>query len=115
MAIRVISLADAIERTASAFVDPSSDDAYKTLNSLLMLPPEAQWARVAGRDVRSTSPPVHQFADATAGLSIVRWLAQRVLPYPTFLIDEPRAALMLDYSSAVGAGSRSTRRSASPP
>lgn len=94
-AVRIISLANAIETTASAFAEPLSGDAYGVLNSLLELPDGARWALSAGRDVRSTSPPVHQFAEATAGLSVVRWLAQRVLPYPTFLVDPPRAALML--------------------
>lgn len=108
LAVRVISLAHAIETVAAAFTaaapsdgtDTPAADGYKTLTLLLGLSNTAQWARSAGRDVRSTSPPVHQFVEATTGLSVVRWLAQRVLPYPTFLVDEPRAALMLGIEPA---------------
>ncbi len=40
-------------------------------------------------------PPLSSLAEHTAGRSVLRWFLQRVLPYPTFLLDEMRAAALL--------------------
>lgn len=94
LANRVIALDEAIGATVAAFQSPKQTPT-ETLAALFQLPVDASWAASATRDMLSTSPPVHQFAAATDGLSVVRWLSQRVLPYPTFLLDQPRVSLGL--------------------
>jgi CheY-like chemotaxis protein len=38
--------------------------------------------------VAECHPPIFELAANTNGLTVLRWLAQRILPYPCFLIDE---------------------------
>jgi CheY-like chemotaxis protein len=64
------------------------------LQRLLDLP-QTPWTQVAARDVHAAQPPINQLATATHGLSILRWLGQRILPYPTFLLDQARLAMAL--------------------
>jgi len=52
------------------------------------------WAEVAHRDVHAAQAPINQYGTATHGLSVLRWLGQRVLPYPTFLLDSRRLAMI---------------------
>jgi len=59
------------------------------------------WADVAERDVHAAQPPLNQYGNATHGLSILRWLGQRVLPYPTFLLDGRRLAMACGVSPEV--------------
>lgn len=88
---RVVSLADAFPAVAGI---GDADDPHEALGRVMALP-DTNWARVAARDVHAAAPPVRQLALSTHGLSVVRWLSQRILPYPTFLIDAPRVALAL--------------------
>ncbi|WP_434769925.1 hypothetical protein [Curtobacterium flaccumfaciens] len=57
--------------------------------------PDAPWAAVAVAQIEDTRPPAHSMAEATAGRSYLRWLAHRVLPYPTFLLNKAHAANLL--------------------
>ena len=56
---------------------------------------DQEWDEVARRHVVETRPPLHSVAQQTHGTSVMRWFLQRVLPYPTFLIDEWRVATRL--------------------
>ena len=56
---------------------------------------DREWDEVACRHVVETRPPLHSVAQRTHGTSVMRWFLQRVLPYPTFLIDEWRVAIRL--------------------
>jgi hypothetical protein len=49
--------------------------------------PEVDWADRAWRDVEECHAPLHELAASSHGLTFVRWLAQRILPYPCFLLD----------------------------
>lgn len=53
------------------------------------------WFEVALDDVSETRPPVHFVAQRTHGASIMRWFLHRVLPYPTFILDDRMVAIRL--------------------
>jgi hypothetical protein len=57
--------------------------------------PSADWAGLAREQIGQCRPPV-EVADTSAhGLSWLRWLAHRVLPFPTFLLQDTYVAAML--------------------
>ena len=92
---RIILLAQAVQNVPATWpVDPQKADA--DLKNFLDLPRgpdtfgEAAWA-----DVLDCHPPLHELSSASRGLAILRWLAQRILPYPCFLLDECQVALKL--------------------
>jgi hypothetical protein len=59
----------------------------------LALPAEASWADTARWQIEQCRPPRHVVATSTAGRAWLRWFLQRILPFPTFLLDDRRAAL----------------------
>lgn len=90
---RVADLARAVREIGRGWPKDDDDtDREAALWKLLALP-DAEWTEVAVRDVHAAQPPVNQFADATHGLSVLRWIGQRILPYPTFLLDARRLAM----------------------
>lgn len=61
--------------------------AVEMLGSLLAVPKQS-WADLAVEQVMECRPPVFELSERTHGLVLLRWLLHRILPYPTFLIDE---------------------------
>lgn len=52
----------------------------------------------AGLQIEEAHPTAHRLAAQTSGSGFLRWFLQRVLPYPTFLVGDVRAALALGLS-----------------
>lgn len=96
---RIVVLADAGHLASEAW-STEEDDPAEALERYLKLPTEASWAKRGRVDLAVAQPPIHQLAAASGGLSVLRWLAQRILPYPTFLVDEAQAAVMLGVDPA---------------
>jgi CheY-like chemotaxis protein len=46
-------------------------------------------------DVLRCRPPLYDLASSTRGMSIVRWMLHRIMPYPCFLMDESEIAIRL--------------------
>ncbi len=67
----------------------------RLLRSLLRLPDSQTWCDRAWDDVERCYPPRRDLADASRGLSVIRWLLQRILPYPCFLLDVRHLAARL--------------------
>ena len=89
----IISLAQGVERLPGTWpTDP--EEALAELRGLLNLGSEA-YAEAAWDDVLTCHPPVHELSEASHTLALLRWLAHRILPYPTFLIDEFHLATAL--------------------
>ena len=61
---------------------------------------QQNWVDVAVDHVAKTHPPVHSVAMRTHGTSILRWFLHRILPYPTFLVDEWKIATHLGVTQA---------------
>lgn len=61
----------------------------------LQVPRDAPWGPTAIAQIEDARPPAHSLAQDTAGRSYLRWLAHRVLPYPTFLLNRAHAANLL--------------------
>lgn len=63
----------------------------------------AQWLGLAGapfeaaalQQIEDCHPTAHRLAQQTSGSGFLRWFLHRVLPYPTFLVGDVRAALAL--------------------
>ena len=51
--------------------------------------------RLAWAHVLQCHPPLHELSVATDGLTCLRWLAHRILPYPCFLSDALHVAVRL--------------------
>ena len=78
------------------------------LLSALRLDSGADWAASAREDVVNSKPPLHELASRTRGMAIVRWLLHRILPYPTFLIDERQLRARLRVEALSGQGEDSS-------
>jgi hypothetical protein len=73
--------------------DPA--DAVAALKSWLALPLSAPWVESAWRSILRCRPPLHDFAQSTQGIGVLRWMLHRILPYPTFLFDDVHLAARL--------------------
>jgi hypothetical protein len=60
--------------------------------------PSEHWTEAALADVQVCRPPEHAVAAYTAGSAWFRWFAHRILPFPTFLLSDRRAATLLRIS-----------------
>jgi hypothetical protein len=72
-----------------------SPDAGFILRSWLGLDPKLSWCEFAWEAIQRCHPPIHEFAKHTNGVGVIRWLLHRILPYPTFLIDDSHLAARL--------------------
>ncbi|XTZ14461.1 hypothetical protein ACQSSU_23660 [Micromonospora echinospora] len=57
--------------------------------------PDAKWKEAALADVQVCRPPENFVAAYTSGSAWLRWFAQRVLPFPTFILPDIWAATLL--------------------
>jgi hypothetical protein len=65
----------------------SKDDLRRTLSRWLGLEHKADWLEQAWVDIEDCHPPVHGISTHTRGISFLRWMLHRILPYPTALVD----------------------------
>jgi hypothetical protein len=94
-AARIVELAEATVEAAGLWHPESVAEDLKPLAAFLLLPADAAWEKHALALLGSTQPPAHSLAASSRGLSVVRWLAQRILPYPGLLVDDRHAAVLL--------------------
>lgn len=62
--------------------------------------PDVAWSDDARWQIEQCRPPQHVVAEKTAGLAWLRWFLQRILPYPTFLLDRIHLAVTLGLDTA---------------
>jgi hypothetical protein len=93
----VVSLANAIRGLPRNWPEASTK-ATKSLHGLLSLDPKAPYAATAIEDIAACHPPIHELSNVSHALSVIRWLAHRILPYPTFLDDQVALAARLRVS-----------------
>lgn len=92
---KVASLAAAVCALRTPWPADSPDEAADALSEWLGLPPNVTWHDAAWRAIRLCHPPLHEFAQHTHGVGILQWALHRILPYPTFLLDEAHLAARL--------------------
>jgi hypothetical protein len=91
LAGRIYALSAAVENLPSTWAASSDDFGSEWLG----LPKDASWGDLALQQIEDCRPPTHALSANTGGRAVVRWLAQRILPYPTFLIDAQHCAVSL--------------------
>ncbi|MEV0425356.1 hypothetical protein [Micromonospora sp. NPDC050495] len=89
-AARIAQLANATASLSSDWGPDSGDPGLRWLGV-----PDADWSRDARWQVEQCRPPQHVVAQRTAGRAWLRWFLHRILPFPTFLIDERKLATSL--------------------
>jgi hypothetical protein len=90
----VVALASAIRQLPTVWPDDPLG-ASKALYRLLGLNQRAPFYETAVDDVSACHPPIHELSTATHALAVIRWMAHRILPYPTFLTDDVGLAARL--------------------
>lgn len=90
-AARLHEIARAVGDLQSLVMDPVSWNEGARWLSV----PDAKWTEAALADVQVCHPAENVVAAYTAGTAWLRWFAQRVLPFPTFLVPTPWAATTL--------------------
>ena len=91
-ATTVADLAEAIHTLPRPWPSDSADTAKSALEKWLALPGDATWRSAAWEEIQRCRPPIHEFAEHTHGIGVLRWALHRILPYPTFLIDDMHLA-----------------------
>lgn len=92
---KVAALAAAVSALPTPWPADSPDAAAGALSEWLGLPSDVTWHDAAWRAIRLCHPPLHEFAEHTHGVGILQWALHRILPYPTFLLDEAHLAARL--------------------
>lgn len=95
---RVAELAAAVESLPQDWPGEAAASATEALHKWLALPKDVPWVEAATREIRRCRPPIHEFAEHTHGIGVVRWALHKILPYPTFLLDEAHLAARLRVS-----------------
>lgn len=91
---QICSLADAVAALPERWPTQDREDATGLFREWLKLP-EAQWQSLAWQDIEDCHPPIHELDTHRDGMRLVRWMTQRILPYPCFLTNESRLAARL--------------------
>jgi hypothetical protein len=94
-ASRVADLAEAVRALPQPWPGDSSEHASQTLKAWLKFPSECEWHAAAWDGVLRCHPPIHEFAEHTHGIGVLRWALHRVWPYPTFLLSDVHLAARL--------------------
>jgi hypothetical protein len=94
-ALRIAELAAAVRALPSHWPWDEPEGAVGALSQWLGLHPDATWYDAAWRAIRLCHPPLHEFAEYTQGVGVLQWALHRILPYPTFLLDEAHLAARL--------------------
>jgi hypothetical protein len=94
LADRVAELGRAVRQLPVSWPDKAADS-WEPVRSLLGWSDDGRASAQRWQEVRDCRPPVRELAMASQGLALLRWLAHRVLPYPTFLSDDRAVARRL--------------------
>lgn len=89
------SLALGVSRLPSDWPLGDSEGVRAQADDLLKLDVESDWYERAWESIQRCHPPLAELSSWSHGLAFLRWVAHRVLPYPTFLLDELHLAARL--------------------
>jgi len=91
----VKSLAQATATLREAFRDLESPAERMEVLLRLLAVDDVAWRDEARLHIERCRPPVYEVAGDSHGAATLRWLLQRILPYPTFLYDMANFAARL--------------------
>jgi hypothetical protein len=91
---KILGLGLAVQRLARTWPE-NAPEAEQELHNLLALPEDVDWSERAADEIEDCHPPIHELSELSHTLALLRWFAQRVLPYPCFLADRFYAAARL--------------------
>lgn len=94
-AAQVVQLAAAVQALPASWPQDNAPAAGDILRTWLGLDDSLPWAQSAWDDVIRCRPPIHEFAEHTNGVGVLRWMLHRILPYPCFVIDDIHLAARL--------------------
>lgn len=78
-----------------------SSSGTNELNSLLAVSKaRPNWREQLTEEAMRCLPPVHELRSWSHGLAFIRWMLQRILPYPTFLVETKNLAARLGVDPA---------------
>jgi hypothetical protein len=97
MCRQLISLARGVKELPRNWPHDSNVRKDETLHALLAMP-DLPWSSAAIGDLSRCHPPIQELSTWSHGLAFLRWMLQRILPYPTFLLDDCQAALRIGIS-----------------
>lgn len=87
------SLASAVLNLPQSWNGLTTEDIYEWLGL-----GSQSWRDAASQQIEECRPPWSVLAASSAGRKWISWFLQRILPFPTFLIDDLRAAAYLGLS-----------------
>jgi hypothetical protein len=92
---QIASLARAVEALPRVWSveDPEGNQTQTT--AALALGPDCGWYQAAWEDIDRCHPPIHEMSKETHGIALLRWMLQRILPYPCFVSDLSDLAIRL--------------------
>jgi hypothetical protein len=83
-----VSLAQATRSVPTNWTQGDFERTRARVAKLLGMNRRLKWFQQAWQDVEYCHPPIHDLASPSHGTVFIRWLIQRILPYPCFLWDE---------------------------
>ncbi len=92
---RIVSFAQAVVAVGDFPTSEESDVEDALFRLLDLTRRDRAFFDGARDDVLAAHPPIHELSEATHALAVLRWLAQRILPYPCFLLDSSHVARRL--------------------
>jgi CheY-like chemotaxis protein len=95
---QVVSLAKALKSASGLLLSQDAQTTRVGAQQLLGLDMSAPWHEQGWRDVERCFPPLYELSEASHGRAFVRWLAHRVVPYPTFVLEAAYVGAALGFS-----------------
>ncbi len=92
VASQIIELADAVSVLPQSWSSGSEGQPMRQLAELLNIQFDEAQDEPLLADVEACLPPIHELSQWSHGLAVLRWLLQRILPFPCFLSDTFRLA-----------------------
>jgi len=92
IAEQIAQLASAVQALPKEWPSSEHGESMRELAKLLAVDSNDPLGERLLEDVEACLPPIHELSRVSHGLTILRWLLHRILPFPCFLSDTYRLA-----------------------
>ena len=102
---QVTSLANAVQTLPRRWPKNDAPEAMRLLAEILKIRDDISGSEQQVQEVLACIPPIHELSEWSHGLAVIRWLLNRILPYPCFLWGSHYLAsrLRVDHQWLLGA------------